>query len=70
MKLKTFNSKTQAVLAHLKSGRSITQLEAQTEYSLFRLPVVIATLRGSGYNVHCEMRESANGTRYGRYTLK
>ena len=69
MKAKLFDSKTNAVLAHLESGRSITQLEAQTEYSLFRLPVIIAALRGRGYNIDCEMRQAANGTRYGRYSM-
>jgi hypothetical protein len=63
-------TKTAAVMAHLKSGRSITQLEAMTEYSLFRLPVIIDTLRHVyGMTIWTEMRTAANGTRYGRYSI-
>jgi len=65
-----YKNKTAAVMAHLKSGRSITQLEAMTEYSLFRLPVIIDTLRSRGMVIWTEMRVAANGTRYGRYTMK
>ena len=67
---KAYKSKTAAVMAHLKSGRSITQLEAMTEYSLFRLPVIIDTLRSRGMVIWTEMRVAANGTRYGRYSMK
>jgi len=63
------NTKTNMVLAHLLSGRSITQLEAQAEYSLFRLPVIIATLRDQGYYIKCTTKTAVNGTRYGRYTM-
>jgi hypothetical protein len=70
MQIHNHNSKTDAVLAHLLSGRSITQAEAQVEYSLFRLPVVVQTIRSLGYVVDCEMRTAANGTRYGRYSLR
>lgn len=63
------NTKTAAVLAHLKTGRSITQLEAMTEYSLFRLPVIVQTLRDRGYMIYTEMRTAVNGTRYGRYSM-
>lgn len=62
-------TKTDAVLHHLMSGRTITQLEAIQEYSLFRLPVIVASLRKAGFNIACEMREAANGTKYGRYSL-
>jgi len=68
MKTKT-TTKTDMVLAHLLSGRSITQLEAQAEYSLFRLPVIIATLRDQGYDISCETKKAVNGTRYGRYSM-
>ena len=62
-------TKTLMVLEHLKSGRSITQLEAQAEYSLFRLPVIIASLRKQGYDISCETKRAVNGTRYGRYSM-
>jgi len=66
---KVYKSKTAAVMAHLNSGRSITQLEAMTEYSLFRLPVIIESLRYRyGMTIWTEMRIAANGTRYGRYS--
>jgi hypothetical protein len=57
-------------MAHLNSGRSITQLEAIQEYSLFRLPVIIESLRVNyGMTIWTEMRTAANGTRYGRYSI-
>jgi hypothetical protein len=62
-------TKTAAVLAHLESGRSITQLEAISEYSLFRLPVIIQTLRDRGHYIATDMRVASNGTRYGRYSM-
>jgi hypothetical protein len=62
-------SKTAAVLAHLNQGRSITQLEAISEYGLYRLPVIIQTLRDRGHSIWCEMRVGVNGTRYGRYSM-
>jgi hypothetical protein len=65
-----YKNKTEAVLAHLNSGRSITQLEAIQEYSLFRLPVIIDALRHRGVRIWTEMRTAANGTRYGRYSLE
>jgi hypothetical protein len=65
-----YKTKTAAVMAHLKSGRSITQLEAIQEYSLFRLPVIIDTLRARGMRIWTEMRVAVNGTRYGRYSTK
>ena len=63
------NTKTNMVLDHLMSGRSITQLEAQAEYSLFRLPVIIASLRKQGYYIKCTTKKAVNGTRYGRYSM-
>ena len=64
------NTKTKMVLDHLMSGRSITQLEAQAEYSLFRLPVIIASLRQRGYFIKCVTKTAVNGTRYGRYSMR
>lgn len=67
--MKNKNTKTNMVLDHLLSGRSITQLEAQAEYSLFRLPVIIATLRKEGHTINCTVKKAVNGTRYGRYSM-
>ena len=69
MRVVIYKSKTAAVLQHLQKGRSITQLEAISEYSLFRLPVIIATLRSRGHRIRTMKMISHNGTRYGRYTM-
>lgn len=57
------------VLAHLESGESISQMEALTVYSIFRLASRISELRSAGYDIHREMKEDNAGHRYARYWL-
>ena len=52
---------------HLRSGKTITALEALGVYNLFRLAPVIHNLRKRGMNITLEMRKARTGKRYGVY---
>jgi Helix-turn-helix domain len=58
-----------AVLRHLERGLSISPLEAQAVYSVFRLAASINELRRAGYNIETELRQDGAGHRYARYRL-
>lgn len=63
------------VLNHLKSGKSITPLEALVAYGVFRLAARIDDLRkrlsrtGSKHTIVTEMVADQRGRRYGRYRM-
>ena len=59
------SQKTQ-VLAHLKTGNSITQEQAIALFRCFRLAVVIERLRDDGHRI---LTERVGDTGYGRYSL-
>lgn len=54
---------------HLKSGRSITPLEALGLYGMFRLAARVKELRDRGWNIKTEMREDPNGKPYAVYYM-
>lgn len=64
------NHQTQ-VLAHLKTGKTISQAEAINLFDCFRLSAVIQRLRVTGYNIitHGEPNLNSKGT-HARYELK
>ena len=51
------NTHTAKVLSHLKSGKSITPLEALSEYGCFRLGARIYDLKKDGHPIHKQMVE-------------
>lgn len=55
--------------AHLKSGRSITPLEALGLYGVFRLAARIKELRDYGWDITTEIRKDPNGKVYATYQL-
>jgi hypothetical protein len=57
------------VLAHLKSGKSISPLEARTVYSVERLAASIYDLKNAGYLIEGVLKEDEAGHRYKRYSL-
>jgi len=61
-------SKTAAVLAHLKKGKTITSWQAFEKFRATRLADIIFNLRNSGHDISTEMIED-NETRYARYRL-
>jgi hypothetical protein len=61
-------SQERAILAHLKSGKSITPIDALNLYGCFRLGARIKNLREEGHNIITDYEES-NGKRYARYYI-
>lgn len=57
------------VLAHLLTGKSISDLECSTVYRIKRLSDCILKIRRAGYNVATLMREDEGGAKYARYKL-
>lgn len=57
-----------AILAHLKTGRSITFLEALDRFGCMHLPRRILDLKEAGHAIEGEWTK-ANGKRFKRYTL-
>ena len=64
-------TETQAaqILAHLKTGRSITPIDALNKYGCFRLGARIYDLKQDGHNIYREMIETDSGKRVASYTL-
>ncbi|BAQ91637.1 hypothetical protein [uncultured Mediterranean phage uvMED] len=62
------NTQKVNVLNHLKSGKSITPLEALQEYGCFRLADRIFVLRKDGYNIITN-NITENGKTFAEYTL-
>lgn len=60
----------QQIKDHLRSGRSITPLEALGLYGAFRLAARIKDLRNKGWPITTEVREDPNGKPYAVYTLE
>jgi hypothetical protein len=59
----------QNIQAYLESGRSITPLEALSNFGIFRLATAIDTLRKRGMPIETEMKKDPNGKTYARYVL-
>lgn len=57
------------ILSHLKSGKTITPLEALELYGCFRLGGRILELRQKGFNIETETQHE-NGKHFARYRLK
>lgn len=58
------------VLAHLKSGKSITGMQAIDLFDYYRLSDGILKLREAGYKIETRMlKNPKTGTRYGEYHM-
>ena len=60
---------TERVLGWLRTHGELTTREAVTELIIMSLPKRIEELRKSGVAIRTEYRTSANGARYGVYSL-
>lgn len=64
---------TNAILNHLKSGKSITNKEAFELYGATRLSSIIHSLRRKGYPIHTLMVDGTtrfgDSTKYGKYIM-
>lgn len=65
------NTQLNQVLAHLKQGRSITQMDAIRLFKCYRLSAVVDKLRKQGFEIvtYNERNSSGIGT-HARYELK
>lgn len=63
-------TKIERLRKHLKTGKSITQLEALGLYGVFRLAARVHDLKAQGWNIITDMREDENGNPYARYHLE
>ena len=62
-------SQNDLIFLHLKSGKSITPLEALNLYGCFRLSARIKDLKNEGHIINCELVEGENGKRFASYTM-
>jgi hypothetical protein len=63
-------TQTEAILAYLNSGRTLTVAEALTQFGVYALSQRAGELRKQGYPVVSEMVDLPNGKRVARYSLK
>ncbi len=60
----------QMILEHLRSGRSLSPIEAMREYKILRLAARIEALRKDGYPIRTMMEsDRRTGKRWARYWL-
>ncbi len=62
-------TKIDLIKRHLKSGRSLTQLESIGLYSAFRLAARVHELKARGWNIETHMKEDISGSTYAEYRL-
>lgn len=60
----------QQILEHLKSGKSLTPIDALREYRVLRLAARIRDLRDDGYPIITVMEtDKRTGKRWARYSM-
>lgn len=62
-------TKIKKVLEYLKSGNTITSMEAFRLFNVTRLSAIIFCLRKRGYTIASHAEYTADGARYARYEL-
>jgi hypothetical protein len=62
-------SQNKTIIQHLKTYGSISPLEAQSNYSIWRLAAVIYRLKGSGHIISTTMKVAPNRAKYAEYRL-
>ena len=63
-------SQANTVSTHLKQYGTISALEAQSNYSIWRLAAVINRLRNEGTPIVMQMKTAPNGAKYAEYKLQ
>lgn len=63
------DTQTEKILSHLKSGRSITPLDALRDFGCFRLGGRIFDIRKLGYEVKTKMIDVGNGKHVAEYRM-
>jgi biotin operon repressor len=59
-----------AILAALKSGQSLTPIDALQQFGCMRLAARINALRNEGVQIDTHFEQSDSGSRYARYTIQ
>jgi len=67
--MKQGGTQTELILAHFKTGASLTHLEALDLFASNRLAARVCELKAAGYNIQKEMIEVPSGKRVARYWL-
>lgn len=63
-------SQKDAIYNHLKSGKSITPIEALNRYGSFRLGAIIHKLRREGYEIETKYITNKYGNKFAEYKMK
>lgn len=69
MKVKNKTAQSARILLHLKSGKSITALEALNLYGCFRLAARISDLRKLGHKIKSDRCTNQFGKTFAKYSL-
>ena len=62
-------SQNKRILAHLKTGRTITGKQAMLEMGVMHLPRRILDLKEAGHNITDVWETNRNGKRYKRWSI-
>jgi len=62
-------SQNQEILSYLKTGKTITPLDALNMFGCLRLSGRIFDLKDDGWPIHCQRLKLDNGKMVGHYTL-
>lgn len=62
-------TQSKQILAHLKTGRTLTAIEALNKFQCFRLAARICDLKQDGHDISKRMKETAEGTHVAEYFL-
>lgn len=59
----------QTVTKHLNTYGSISPLEAQSNYNIWRLAAVVNRLKNAGTDIRMSMKTAPSGAKYAEYKL-
>ena len=64
------SSQKSRILEHMRTGNSITPVEALNLYGSLRLGARIAEIRSDGYTIHMKLvKDEKTGKRYAQYSM-
>ena len=62
-------TQTKIIKDHLATHGSISPLEAQSNYNIWRLAAVVKKLRNKGYLISTKMKVAPSGAKYAEYAF-
>jgi hypothetical protein len=60
-------TQTKIIKEHLSTYGSISPLEAQSNYNIWRLAAVVKKLRNKGHSITTKMKVAPSGAKYAEY---